>query len=276
LDVTGLVAPLPAGDSRAITFGAGTAAAGTYPLQITATDEADSTNSRSVTYTLTVDTVAPTATLTAPRQPVALQKKAALRWTAQDDSGTVASVSVRQRTASLGSGFGAWQQPAALQELTGGGTTVSGLAEGSTTCFEVRATDAAGNTGTWSAQRCVVTPLDDRSLTASTGWHRGSGSGYYDGTVTTLAAKAAKGRTLAVGTARASRVGVVATRCPTCGSLKVTLAGTVLGTISLRGPNAARHVFLLPKAAVRRGRLVLTTTTAGRPIALDAAVVGQI
>lgn len=276
LTVTGLGGALTAGDSRTVSFSAGTAAPGTYPLRITATDAADDTNSHSVTYTLTVDTAPPTVALTAPGQLVALHKKAALRWTTHDDNGPVAGVDVRVRTAPVAAGFGTWKSPASLRGLTGGGVTVSGLAEGSTSCFEVRATDAAGNTSAWSAQRCVATPLDDRALTASKGWRRRTGAGYYDRTVTSLAAHAAKDRTLVARAARADRVGVVATRCPSCGSLRISLAGKVLGTVSLRGKAAAHHVFLLPKSAVRRGRLTLSTVSSGRPAAVDAVVIGQV
>jgi len=56
-----------------------------------------------------------------------------------------------------------------VQKLTTRSLRVT-LAGGSQYCFSVRARDRAGNVGPWGAERCTSMALDDRSLSASSGW----------------------------------------------------------------------------------------------------------
>jgi hypothetical protein len=75
-------------------------------------------------------------------------------------------------------------------------------------------------------------PLDDHDLTLGTkGWKRHSGSAYYQGTVTKSSHHHA---TLRAAGAITDRIAVLATHCPTCGTLAVYVGPTRVGTVDLR------------------------------------------
>ncbi|MFM6849578.1 MAG: hypothetical protein ACKOVB_10790, partial [Terrabacter sp.] len=129
------------------------------------------------------------------------------------------------------------------------------LAKGYTYCYSVRARDAVGNIGAWTAETCTSTALDDRSATA-TGWTRAASAAYYLGTYTTVATS---GRVMSV-RASARQVGLVVTTCSTCGTLDVRLAGAYLGRRSLASSTTrVKQVIWLPLGALRTGTLTLTT-----------------
>ena len=209
--------------------------------------------------TVVVDAAAPVARVTA--LPVGLVAPGTtLRFSATDSGGsTVASYDVRYRAASPAGSFTALSQPTAWQGLRSTSLAVT-LGRGYTYCYSVRARDALGNVGTWTAETCTSTALDDRSLTA-TGWTRAASASYYLGTYTTAATS---GRVLSV-RASARQVGLVVTTCSTCGTLDVRLGGAYLGRKSLVSSTArAKQVVWLPLGTLRTGTLTLTTVGAKR------------
>ena len=176
------------------------------------------------------DVTAPTVTMLSPSSLFTTNGNATVTWTAEDTGSAVVGSDVRYRIATWQSNFGPYQQPQAWQGTTGRAVTLSGLSRGSTYCFSVRSTDAAGNTSAWSEERCVFSPLDDRALTTSAGWNRSTGAAYYASTLTSSTVRSSK---LTIRGVRAGTIALVATTCPGCGKVTVRHAGNLVGTISL-------------------------------------------
>ncbi|MCC5947452.1 MAG: PD40 domain-containing protein [Nitriliruptoraceae bacterium] len=216
-----------------------------------------------------VDATAPTVTVTAPPR-VTLGDRVGISYRASDASG-VASYDVRTRVARSDGAFGDWVLPAGWQGTTATARSVA-IVRGREVCVSVRARDTLGNRSAWSAPRCTSRPLDDRSLATSSGWSRGTGSSFLDGTITSTTRAGAE---LTRGEVRARQVSVIATRCPTCGTADVFIGTTRVGRLDLTAPTTRRQqVIALPvQPAVRTGRLTIRTTSSGRPVAIDGVAV---
>ena len=219
------------------------------------------------------DTTAPTAQLTKPDQTATTAGSVKVAWTGDDAETGVAYYQVRTRVASYSGGFGSWSAPASWQHLTGSSVTATGLAPGQDYCYSVRAVDGAGNTSPWSGSRCTAIPLDDRSLTRSSGWKQATGHAYYAATITT---STAKGATLTRTKADVDRIGVVATTCAKCGSVSVYVGAHQVGTISLHSSGAHHQVLKsLPTFSTRSGTVKLTVTTSGKTVAIDGLLLSR-
>jgi len=214
------------------------------------------------------DTVAPTVTLSAPTVPFTLASSTLLQFTGQDPApgSGVTSFRAEKRSAPWNSTFGPWEQPAAWSEIIAQSLS-AGLAVGRTTCFGVSSRDAAGNLSPRSPARCTARPLGDRSLAASSSWVRSTGSSYYLGTVTRTSTK---GAVLTRTSVRASRLALVVTTCPTCGSVGVYLGSTLIGKVNLvRSTKASRVLVVLPSFSLRSGTVTIKVLTSGKPVLIE-------
>jgi len=129
-----------------------------------------------------------------------------------------------------------------------------------------------GATSQWSAERCISSPLDDRSLTAATaGWTRASWSAFYLGTATHTT-KYGASLTRAV---QGKRFYLVATKCATCGTVSVYLGTTYIGSVNLYAATTQRQtVIALPaQASVFSGTLKVTTRSSGKLVQIDGLAV---
>jgi hypothetical protein len=212
-----------------------------------------------------VDATPPAVTVTAPPR-VTLGDRASISYRASDANG-VASYDVRYRVARFDGGFGDWVLPDAWQRTTATSRSVA-VSRGREVCFSVRARDTLGNRSAWSAQRCTSRPLDDRSLTASSGWSRGTGSSFLDGTITSTKRR---GVELTRGEVRANQVLIVATRCASCGTADVFIGSTRVGRLDLSASSTQRQqVIALPvQSKVLTGKLTIRTTSTDRTVAID-------
>ncbi|HJQ04452.1 MAG TPA: hypothetical protein VJ872_03355 [Nocardioides sp.] len=212
------------------------------------------------------DTSAPTVSLTAPTAAATVATSTVVRWQGSDTGTGMASYQLQASTGGAWANLGAAAGPSSMS------ATVTGLTPGATTCFRVVATDGAANTAT-SGARCTAVPLDDRSLATSRGWRRTSGSGYFLGTATRTTTR---GATLSHGTVRLDRVGVVATTCPTCGTVGVYVGGRLVGRISLVSSGTHNRVVkLLPSFTTRTATVSVRVLTSGRLLAVDGLVASQ-
>ncbi|MGZ0148979.1 hypothetical protein ACXJJ3_18030 [Kribbella sp. WER1] len=243
--------------------------AGRHTISAAVTDPAGNT-SPAASASWTVDTTAPTVSLTPPTSPV-LGSALTLRWTGTDTGGAgVNSYDVRVRYASPYGAFTAYTQPSAWQGLR---TSVLNLklSQGYTYCYAVRARDNVGNIGGWRTERCTTSALDDRALSVSTGVARGTNTAYTYGTYSRATASA---RTFARTGIQARRLAVVVTTCPTCGSIDVTHAGVYLGRISLTSTSTrVKQVRWLPLQSATRTGTVTLRTLSTRPVVIDGLVV---
>lgn len=199
--------------------------------------------------------------------PVVLSSSAVLRFSGTDDR-KVQDFQVARRSAATGQALSAWSYPTTWSRLTTGALTVSGLTPGSTTCFAVRARDAWGNLSSWSAPACTVVALDDRSLTrATSGWATSSSSAFYGGSAATTTRSAQALRRNAV---RAEALTLVATRCPTCGTVGVYDDGVLVAKASLVSSTTTRRALVgVPLGGRRTGTLTLKVLTSGKPVTVD-------
>jgi hypothetical protein len=218
------------------------------------------------------DTTAPTTPPLAAVPPATLRSARTFSWSASSDAGSgIASYELRWRRAKWSGGFGAWHH---VRHLTAKHADVA-LAPGNAYCVQVRALDRSGNSGAWSARQCTARPLDDRALTRSTtGWSRGTGPHFYLHTATTTSSRQ---RSLSTaGKASVDRVGLVATRCPSCGSVDVYVGTHLVGSISLHA--SARHrrsLRLLPAFPLRSGVVHVVTTSKGKQVQIDGLLLSR-
>jgi hypothetical protein len=275
---TGAGATFPGGATTAVVTSASTGLA-TAPTLTANTSvgffEVDATTPdptfQMVTFNLTnvSDTTPPTVSLAAPAANVSLSTRLSVAWTGSDASG-VASYDVRYRKAAWNGLFGSYSTW--LSATTARSAAFTG-AYGSDYCFSTRARDVAGNVSGWTAQRCVAIPLDDRSLTASTGWRRLTGSAFFHGTYTQTATI---GKTLTRTGVRKGRVALVATRAPGFGTVAVLYNGTLVKKVSLAYTTKQRkHVFLLPKFTASSGKIVIKSLNA-KTVQIDGLVAARI
>jgi kumamolisin len=144
------------------------------------------------------------------------------------------------------------------------------LGAGREYCFQVRAVDRAGNTSAWSKDFCTTTAIDDRSLTRSNwGWTQGVASGWQSGTKTSTPYSY---RTLTFGTAttRVRQIGITAQRCSTCGSVKVYVGATLIGTVNTMGATKFPVLYTFPRRSAALVGQVRLVTQSARPVAIDS------
>ncbi|MFI7064657.1 choice-of-anchor D domain-containing protein [Kribbella sp. NPDC050124] len=219
---------------------------------------------------LTADTTGPVARMVAPTYQSSVAATASLAVSATDANG-VASYDVRYRRATSAGPYGDYVLPWTNTTDTSMNLTV---AAGYEYCVSVRAKDKLGNVGQWSAERCFSRPLDDRSLTlASTGWTRATGSTFYYGTTTQTTTY---GKSL-TRTVQGKRFFLIATRCPTCGSVAVYAGNKYLTTVNLAYPTTHRQVVLgLPvQTTLFSGTLKFVSASSGKLIQIDGLAVGR-
>jgi hypothetical protein len=215
---------------------------------------------------------APTVTVT-PLPLTTLSSSVTVSYSATDASG-ISSYDVRWRSATDRSGFGAWHYPSAWQKTRSKSQTLTGMAPGGTYCVSVRAYDRLTNRSRWSPDTCIARPLDDRAMSAGSLWHRMSGSGFYLSTYTsTKTFRAALTR----GSERMYRVGIVATRCASCGKVRILIGGQSVGVIDLTASSPQRRRTLLLPAftSLHTGTVSVRVITSGKTVQIDGLVVSQ-
>lgn len=210
----------------------------------------------------TPDTVAPVSVKLTGVPAVTLGTSVTPTFSATDATNGIASYAVSYRRAAVNSGYSA----ATVKTLTK--PAAIAVSRGYSYCFSVRATDRAGNTSAPTPEQCVMVPLDDRSLTRSSGFAPVTSSAYYAGTATKATAK---GQTLTrTGVTSIRQLTVIGTACPTCGVVDVLVAGRKVGAVSFASRTTVNHkAFTLPAFSVRSGTVQLKVTSSGKPVVVD-------
>ena len=190
-------------------------------------------------------------------------RKLQLAWAAED-SGGVATYSVRVRTASPKHGFGAytlWQRPTSQRSGTYTGTP------GTTACFGLDATDTAGNASPWTADTCTTFPLPATTLGRYGRWRRTTRArGPFPSALTT----STRGARLSLPGVHTSQIALYLDRCRDCGAVSVALGGRTIATVDLAAAHETDAV-LIPLAPTRRtGSLTITVITSHRRVRIDA------
>jgi hypothetical protein len=243
---------------------------GTHTFTVVASDGAQ-TGTGQVTWQ--VDTQAPTVAMTAPTNAATVGTSAKVDWAGTDAGAGIAHYALRYRRAAYNSGFGAWTQPSAWQNLTARAVTATGLSRGYDYCYSVSAVDKAGNSSAWSSARCTAVPLDDRALTASRGWRSITGSAYYNHTARTATAH---GSTLSRASATLDRVALLATTCRGCGTVGVYVGKQLLARVSLAATATHNRVLKpLPVFRMRTGTVSVKVLTSGKRVTVDGLLISR-
>jgi hypothetical protein len=220
------------------------------------------------------DTVAPKVRITAPANGFRRSDSITVRWSASDSGGSrLASVQVRYRTGSYRRAFSGWVQPSAWRALTRSSVRLGGLVAGREYCFSSRAVDRWGNHSAWSPGACTTVGLDDKALKAGPGWKRLAAGKYWKGS---LLRATAKGARLRLGSVQVERVGIVATRCRGCGQVAISIGSKRMGTLDLgAGATGNQRSIMLPRFALRTGRLTIAVLSTGKPVQIDGIYVSR-
>jgi hypothetical protein len=195
----------------------------------------------------------------------------ALSWSATPGSAALASYDVRYRKAAWNGVFGAY---VLWQSATSSTTAPFTLAAGYTYCFSSAARDVNGLASGWTADKCTVAPLDDRSLTTSGTWSRKTSASFYKSTYSQSTALNAKlNRT----TAKFKRIYLVATTCPTCGSVRVYLGTTLLKSVSLVSATTVNKkvITVYASSVLKSGTVSIKVTSSGKAVKIDGLALGQ-
>lgn len=246
---------------------------GVQTFTVRATDTAGNVGTSVDTWR--VDTVAPAlkfgsgSTFVA-LAPFSLGSTVGFNYTASDAGSGVASYQITHRKAAFG---GSFVNGTAVTRTTAGTFSLTAT-KGTTYCFTVVAVDRAGNR---SAARtgCTASALDDRQLTASTGWSRPNSSAFYAGTVTTAAKS---GLVLTRTGVKAKRISLIATKCNGCGTVGVYLNGVLQKQISLNNGGTTKHKQIIPVilySTVKTGTVTIRTLNAGR-VNFDGLGISQV
>ena len=112
---------------------------------------------------------------------------------------------------------------------TANSVSVTGSA-GSTYYFRVRARDAAGNVGNWSAQDLTIVPYDNAQMNLNAGWRSLTSSSYYLGTSRRAKSSSAAASLKFKG---GSAAYLITSTRPNRGKFKVYRDGHYIKTVSL-------------------------------------------
>lgn len=190
------------------------------------------------------DITPPVATMTKPTTLIQL-KPYVVGWDATDDDSGVASGDIRYRRATTGASFFLdeieWMTEITAREAT---WTATINADG-TTCFEARARDVAGNVGEWSAPRCTVRPFPATVWADSlrTGvWSNKTGvAGSFNNQ---YVQSSVAGSTLKSPNATFKRLGIVVTKCPSCGKVEVKVGSASYGVFNLQSDSVQKRKYI--------------------------------
>ncbi len=229
------------------------------------TDEDDTANQTMDVPITVVDTTPPTnvKATTVGDGFVTVQSTVRLAWTATDPSG-IRNYDVELNHQSWRPG----KAPQVSMFATATTATTGSLpSEGGTECIRVRARDNAGNLSAWSAAQCTIVPLSVSQFNTNGNWVRETRPDVFGGVLRTSTTRGNK-LTLNV---QARLVGVVATKCPTCGTFSVAWNGKVIANVDLRAPTTQRSrvVGLAILPALKTGTITLEVTSQGLPVPIE-------
>jgi hypothetical protein len=218
-------------------------------------------------WTWRVDLTAPSVpTVDEPGQLWQPRRVVPVSWRATDSLSGIGGFDVRYEVWKASSASSRTRRLLSDTKATGTGFAAS---SGRTYCFEAEAEDRAGNPSpSWSAPRCLAVPLDDSALTRAGGWLRRKGTdGYFhDGYIQTRT-RGAHARRAVV----ARRLVLLASTCPSCGSVVVRWRGSVLKRIDLTSARFRRSVVVpvASFASARPGSVRVDVVSSGKLVRID-------
>jgi Tol biopolymer transport system component len=217
------------------------------------------------------DVTGPLSTMLAPTSSSTTASSVTVKWSAKDVGvNGVANYDLRQVRFS---GGGVRTDSTLATQTTATSRSVA-LGKGYQYCFSVRARDGLGNVGAWTPVKCVSSPLDQTSLSRSSGWTTVSSSAYYGGSAASAAKSGAK---LTRTGLKAKQVGLVIRTCSVCGSVAVSIGSTKLGTVNTKSSTSTyKKVVWLPATnSVRSGTVTISSTSSAK-VFIDGLVLRSL
>jgi uncharacterized protein YjbI with pentapeptide repeats len=147
----------------------------------------------------------------------------------------------------------------------------------SSVCVQAQARDQAGNATPWSPERCTLVIQADSAFAAAGGFTLVRASNGWSGRRYAKATR--KGATLTHPSSTYVRqVGLVASTCPTCGSVAVYVGSTRIGSVSLkRSTTTMRQAIVLPRLPSRvRGKVRIVVTSTSRLVRIDGVFMSPV
>lgn len=199
-------------------------------------------------------------------------KRTHVAWTATDCQSGVAGHDVRARRARWNGGF---RPPQTILTGTSQRRAVVPVDPGFTYCFSSRAADQAGRVSTWSPERCTAVPLDVRAFKHKGTWRKRRGGGYY---LRTFSITREEGAKLVRWNVHAKRLGLLVTKCPHCGKIRVIHGGKRLGKINLKRKKGKRAVFipLRDYPRIRKGKLRIVVLSDRKKVKIEGLAVSRV
>ena len=213
-----------------------------------------------------VDTRTPTAFITSPAAPFQSASGFRVAWSGSDRSGS----GIHTYTVQVSKNGAAFTTHPPWAATTGTSGNYPGTA-GDRLCFRVKATDYAGNVQTaFSASKCTVVPIDDHSLSKSSGWSSStSASGYLN---RTYYSTTSSNKYLITTSSKSGvrQVSVLALKCSSCGSIAVYVGSTKIGTYSLKkSGSSARGLVTTARFSSKSGKVKVVSTISGKTVRID-------
>lgn len=266
----GTVVATLAGTAHGYTDSGRSTGTGYYYTLIASNSTGDGPASNQVSAVADASPPVPTQAAVPPFQ---LGKAIAVGYSASDAGSGVAYYDVRYRVAAWNGVFGGYGYPAGWQHTTKLSQTLLG-APGHEYCTSVRAWDSAGNASAWTADRCTVLPLDDRSLTAaSAGWSWPGSALSYGGTLTRTNVLGAQ---LVLKAAQVNRLALVVAECSSCGNVALYLNNVYWRTVSTYAPSTRYSVIVVqPPFSQRTATITLRNASSGRNLIVDGLGIGR-
>ena len=238
------------------------------------TDATAGTTSNTATVTIVVDATPPVVMVPPPPPnpvptPVPVTPPPVkFCYSATDQQSGIAGYDVRYREADWHHAFRNFVYPPGWQHTMQTCESLTGK-PGHEYCFSMRAHNHAGEASSWSHQWCRALIVDDRQLTATASWSRSTGSQYYLHTITTTSKK---GAVIELAGAHVHRVGLLVTRCPTCGKVVVVIGHQHFTIDTHTGQTTDRVLMMLPVVHTQVTTITITTKS-NKPVFIDGLAV---
>lgn len=258
----------------AFSYTPSTGFAGSDSFTYKATDTTSSLTSNTATVTIAVDATPPVVTVPPPPPnpvptPVPVTPPPVkFCYSADDQQSGIAGYDVRYREADWQHAFRNFVYPPGWQHTMQTCESLTGK-PGHEYCFSMRAHNHAGEASAWSHQWCRALIVDDRQLTATASWSRATGSQYYLHTVTTASKK---GSVIELTGAHVHRVGLLVTRCPSCGKVVVVIGHQHFTVDTHTGHTTDRVLMMLPVVHTQVTTITITTSS-NKPVFIDGLAV---